>query len=1142
MAVHEKTQIPLLQKMSRRARRKHKKQARFGSDVAINIESTPSNAKKTRPVYERSISVRERYSRVDDTSNVRKYAEELLQKAVENDYDGCQALLEKGDNVNVEDKETKSTALHIATKNGQRDIVILLLSKGADCNAQDGTGQSPLHLTATKDHVDCCEELLKCSNLKVNIPNKTHDTPLHQAAKEGRIDICTMLLEHADIDVKAKNKIGMTPLHLAAHENHKNVIQLLMNKGANCNTQDRNFHLPLHYAAQKGFPESCEVLLSNIKSADREKQLKTHLKNGKTPLMLAAQGGHHKCCVKLTNTYINAKDKVGNTALHLAAAGGYENTIAELLNMGAKANTQNIKGSAPVLDAASKKNAGCLKILVEKDANLFFVGQQNKNVLHYAAEKNSVECLTYLLSLPNMKSLLDKKDDNNCTPLHISIKREAVECAHILLENNASPVEQCIGGMTPLHLAADKGYISICEILLAKDEVKVSQENDSKATPLHLAALHGSAEVCQMLLRKGARLSATDGEGRTPLHIASLKNYATVVKLLTKKGAPQRTKDDTGSTALHLAASKGSLECCQVLAASAKAVCNDLDHNGNRPLDRAFEKKHDKAFEFLLLHMPYREHQEEFVLCLHEYMHTALTGNRITAVKAIIDSSWWEAGFTGANGHHCLNFRQLVECHPSLALKVQDKCVQHINDDAEVTYDFRFLEDNYYILSDSLKWKNDHPLSLMISHTRHQLLHHPLVNAWLLHKWRSYIYIVFLACLLLELIFVTCLIIFMGYIDNWMNIERRCNFTREQFCEISDTLSQVHDLGLTSQPLHGDVVTGGNTETITNSTDNIAISQFTGFPDNATLIEFAKCNTGVPVKRGISCVLLKKEYLFVENLMQILRVVFTIVVLIPGGSCEFHYNVLGVEQWECGILALLVEWLYFINMLNQLPMISVFMPITRSFLKSFFKVLFYIIMLVFIFAFIFHLLLRDQAAFHTVPQAMVKTIVWMLGDLAYDDTFLNDVPLVYPVMVNILFVLFVTTIGGFIVNLVVAQPSEKLNSFRDKAAFHRAASRCRLFLKLEVCFPFFRKFRTRRFFVGEETTSNGSIFLTKKLLRLDNEVKEAEPENSLQLQLLEQNKQMTAMLNLQKEEIHDLKQQLNIITKYLPGRNRDSIM
>lgn len=215
------------------------------------------------------------------------------------------------------------------------------------------------------------------------------------------------------------------------------------------------------------------------------------------------------------------------------------------------------------------------------------------------------------------------------------------------------------------------------------------------------------------------------------------------------------------------------------------------------------------------------------------------------------------------------------------------------------------------------------------------------------------------------------------------------------------------------------------------------------------------------------------------------------------------------------------------------------MPITAKFFKSFLKVVSYILMLVFVFAFVFHLLLRENVAFTGIPQAVVKTIVWMLGDLSYDGTFLDDKhPLLYPIMVNIIFVIFVTTLGGFIVNLAITQPSEKLDTFRSKASFHRAASRCRLFLRLDVCFPYFQKLRTHGTATDKCEARFSTLFTTRKLLMLDNIEEEKKPEETIHHQLEKQKKQIDSLIKLQEQQyddIRELKHHLNALLKVIPN-------
>ena len=119
-------------------------------------------------------------------------------------------------------------------------------------------------------------------------------TLLSFAAGEGHDDIVRLLLEKgAEIEVKDWN-YHYTPLSGAAMNGHEAVVKLLLEKGAEIEVKDRVYSFtPLLWAAENGHEAVVKLLL--------EKGAETEVKDGKysnTPLSWAAENGH-KAVVKL---------------------------------------------------------------------------------------------------------------------------------------------------------------------------------------------------------------------------------------------------------------------------------------------------------------------------------------------------------------------------------------------------------------------------------------------------------------------------------------------------------------------------------------------------------------------------------------------------------------------------------------------------------------------------------------------------------------------------------------------------------------------------------------------------------------------------------------------------------------------------
>jgi ankyrin repeat protein len=87
-----------------------------------------------------------------------------------------------------------STPLHVASIQGEQDIVSLLIQHGADVNALGGDHQiTPLHGAAASGHVDVAKDLVAAgADLKVR-DTAVKATPEEWARRWGRYELANLL-------------------------------------------------------------------------------------------------------------------------------------------------------------------------------------------------------------------------------------------------------------------------------------------------------------------------------------------------------------------------------------------------------------------------------------------------------------------------------------------------------------------------------------------------------------------------------------------------------------------------------------------------------------------------------------------------------------------------------------------------------------------------------------------------------------------------------------------------------------------------------------------------------------------------------------------------------------------------------------
>jgi ankyrin repeat protein len=92
-----------------------------------------------------------------------------------------------------------------------------------------------------------------------------------------------------------------------------------------------------------------------------------------------------------------------------------------------------------------------------------------------------------------------------------------------------------LGAATPLHMAVNKGYKKMVEILL-NNYADPNIQDSQGFTPLHIAARKGLLDITKLLISKGCCVTTLDGQGKTAAYWANDYKHDDICKLLPDDG------------------------------------------------------------------------------------------------------------------------------------------------------------------------------------------------------------------------------------------------------------------------------------------------------------------------------------------------------------------------------------------------------------------------------------------------------------------------------------------------------------------------------------------------------------------------------------------------------------------------------
>ena len=150
--------------------------------------------------------------------------------------------IKTGDSAKV--KNLLAEKLIDAAAYGDLAKVKSLLDKGADVNAAPRDGWTALMSAASERH-------WAKGVVLGGYPEKITLVPAGNSPSDGRSDVVELLIERG-ADINAKNKEGRTPLMEAAENRHEVVARILLSHGAEVNARDKSGKTALTRAVWSG--------------------------------------------------------------------------------------------------------------------------------------------------------------------------------------------------------------------------------------------------------------------------------------------------------------------------------------------------------------------------------------------------------------------------------------------------------------------------------------------------------------------------------------------------------------------------------------------------------------------------------------------------------------------------------------------------------------------------------------------------------------------------------------------------------------------------------------------------------------------------------------------------------------------------
>ncbi|KAL3859689.1 hypothetical protein ACJMK2_009896 [Sinanodonta woodiana] len=340
-------------------------------------------------------------------------------------------------NVNSETIYEKDSCLHLAARNGNKEVLKLLISHGAKVNAKNNLGQTPILLACclqsvsnsmkSSNHDNSVPEILLKAGADPNVrshmrnwkpgPKNVEITPLVMSCICNNVELCRSLIKYG-ANINLCDSTGQSPLFTALDNNARQIAWYFLNEVSEINVNLQN-HLGMTclHAVLKCFNEKdLNEVYELTKAIFKHGGVLSPDKKGETPFVAALdyenagvlQAILEETDINLRDFKIN--DQAGSSLLHVSARMGLIEISRILLAHGADIDALTHEtGHTPLFEALHNDQTEMVEFLIQNGCDLSL----DSSVWEDGESDNSEEEET---SLDINDELLNFVHEESCCP------------------------------------------------------------------------------------------------------------------------------------------------------------------------------------------------------------------------------------------------------------------------------------------------------------------------------------------------------------------------------------------------------------------------------------------------------------------------------------------------------------------------------------------------------------------------------------------------------------------------------------------------------------------------------------------------------------------------------------------------------